>query len=61
MIKIHGKERREHRRRNFYAKELHEPRFGPRVVQEKRRHKLDQLHEQESEEQLDEYLEDHDE
>ena len=56
-MKIHGKERRVIRRRNFLAKELHESRYGPRVVQEKRQHMLDELHEKEAEEELLHYEE----
>jgi hypothetical protein len=44
------------RRRNFLARELHEPRYGPRIVEEKRKHKLDEIHEREAEEELDDFL-----
>ena len=60
-MKIHGKDRRVIRRRNFLAKELHEPRYGPRVVAEKRQHMLDELHEREAEEELLHYEEDENE
>ena len=52
-MNFENKQRRQIRRRNFLAKELHEGRYGPRVVAEKRRHKLDEIAEEEAEEELD--------
>lgn len=55
-MNFENKQRRQIRRRNFLAKELREPRFGPRVVREKKRHILDEIHEEEAEEELEEFL-----
>ncbi len=55
-MQIHGKNRREHRRRNCVAKELHDPKYSPKVVQSKRRRRLEEIHELESDEDLDSYL-----
>lgn len=39
------------RRRNFLAKDLHDPRYGPRVKEEKHRHMLDEVHRKEAEDE----------
>jgi hypothetical protein len=56
MTQLNNKQRRHVRRRNYLSRELHEPKFRQRIVEEKRKHKLDVIHEQEAEEDLDEYL-----
>ena len=55
-MEMNEKQRHANRRRNFFAKSLHEPRFGPRVVDEKRRHKLDAIHEREADEDLADFI-----
>lgn len=53
---MNNKQRRQIRRRNFLARELHEPRYGPRIVPDKRRFLIDKIHEDEADDDLFEYF-----
>ena len=56
MDRTTRKQRREVRRRNHVARDLYTPKYGPRIRETKRQHLIDELHEQEIEEELDEFL-----
>lgn len=49
------KERREFRRRNHIARDLHTSKYRARIKESKRRHLIDELHEQDAEEELYEF------
>lgn len=52
-----SKEKRQQpKRRNFVAKKLHDPEFRNRIIYEKRKHKLDRLHEHDADEDLYEFF-----
>ena len=53
---MHGKERRQVRRRNYLAKELRDQRFRHQVIKDKRSHLIDELHEQDADDDLFEYF-----
>lgn len=55
-MELKGKERRQIRRRNHFAKDLRSPLFHQKVKGDKRSHLIDELHEQEAEEDLHEYF-----
>lgn len=54
---LHGKQRRQIRRRNFVAKELNSNRkFRQQVIGDKRNYLIDKLHEEEAEDDLHDYF-----
>lgn len=55
---VPSKQRREFRRRNHIARDLRTPKYGPRIKESKRRHLINELHEQEADEEVYELLKD---
>ena len=46
------KQRRQVRRRNHVARDLHTPKYGPRIKESNKHHQIDELHEKDAEEEL---------
>lgn len=53
---VPNKQRREFRRRNHIARDLHSGKYGPRIRESKRRHWIDEAIERDLDEEMQEYL-----
>ena len=53
---IPSKQRREFRRRNHIARDLHSPKYGPRIKEPKKKHLVEELAERDLNDEMQEFL-----